>query len=115
MDVVSPRAQQKDDRYRRRIEVRYSAPGQPDQMGYSANISRTGMMIRTPRVLAPGTVLQLELKFPQGTVAVRGRVVWARTGPLQWLNSGRLGMGVKFVDPPADLIAIVTGKTPENP
>lgn len=111
---MSPRPQQKDDRYRRRIEVRYTAPGQAGQMGYSANISKTGMMIRTPRVLPPGTVLQMELKFPQRTVEVRGRVAWARTGPLQWLNSGRLGMGIRFIDPPADLIAIVTGKTQED-
>jgi hypothetical protein len=94
-------------RYRRRVEVRYSEPGRPERIGYSGNISTAGMMLRTPRVTAPGTLLSLQVRFPQGTIELTGRVVWAREGPLTWLSTGRIGMGIKFVDPPAALAELL--------
>jgi len=84
--------------------VHYAAQGRASQIGYSGNISNTGMMIRTPNVLAPGTVVELELRLPRGTMELAGRVVWARTGPMTWLATGRIGMGIRFVDPPDDLV-----------
>jgi hypothetical protein len=33
--------------------------------------------------------------------------MWAREGPLSWLPTGRIGMGIKFVDPPADLVTLL--------
>lgn len=80
-------------------------------MGYSGNISNTGMMIRTPNVLAPGTIVVLELRAPQERITLSGRVVWARTGPMSWLATGRIGMGIRFVDPPADLVSRLRGQT----
>jgi uncharacterized protein (TIGR02266 family) len=98
------RPRKPEQRFRRRLEVRYAKPGSAPQLGYSGNISNTGMMIRTPNVLPPGTVLELELRLPQGSITLMGRVAWARTGPLTWLATGRIGMGVRFIDPPADLV-----------
>ena len=83
--------------------MHYAAQGRASQIGYSGNISNTGMMIRTPNVLAPGTVVELELRLPRGTMELAGRVVWARTGPMTWLATGRIGMGIRFIEPPADL------------
>jgi hypothetical protein len=100
-----------DLRYRRRLEVHYAAQGHVAQIGFSGNISNTGMMIRTPNVLAPGTIVDLELRVPQGTIALSGRVVWARTGPMSWLATGRIGMGIRFIDPPADLVSRLRGLT----
>ena len=108
---MSPRPRQLDARYRRRLEVRYAAQGRASQIGYSGNISNTGMMIRTPNVLPPGTILDLELKAPQETIMLSGRVVWARTGPMTWLATGRIGMGIRFIDPPADLVALLRSRT----
>jgi uncharacterized protein (TIGR02266 family) len=95
-------------RFRKRVEVRYGVE-QPQFTGYSGNISRTGMMLRTIRVFAPGTLLVLELKFPDKTIVARGHVSWAREGSVQLLPTGRVGMGIKFVDPPDELHAIVEG------
>ena len=100
---MSPRPAGTTPRFRRRVEVHYHVEGHAVRIGYSGNISTAGMMLRTPRVLAPGTLLTLEVRFPQGTIVLDGRVVWAREGPLSLLSTGRIGMGIKFVDPPADL------------
>jgi len=95
-------------RYRRRVEVRYG-PAEPECAGYSGNISETGIMIRSTRVFAPGTLLNLELKLPDNTVKLRGKVTWAREGGVQLLPTGKVGMGVRFVDPlPPELAAILT-------
>lgn len=99
-----PKGKQTSHRARRRVEVRYG-PDEPRFIGYSGNVSRTGIMIRAVRVFAPGTILELELKFPADTFRLRGQVVWAREGPLHFLQTGRVGMGVTFVEPPADFLA----------
>jgi hypothetical protein len=98
-----PRPKQITSRYRRRIEVHITAPGQASHIGYSGNISMAGVMVRTPRVHPPGTILAIDLRFPSGSIHLTGRVVWAREGSLQWLASGRIGMGIKFIDPPPEL------------
>lgn len=103
---MSPlRPRQLDARYRRRLEVRYAARGRPSQIGYSGNISNAGMMIRTPNVLPPGTIVEVELRAPQETILLSGQVIWARTGPMSWLATGRIGMGIRFTDPPDDLVS----------
>lgn len=94
-----PRPQQLSRRARRRVEVRFGPEG-PDYLGYSRNLSRTGMMIGTLKVFAPGTVLELKLTLGEQIVSCRAEVVWAREGPVQWLNNGRVGMGIRFLGPP---------------
>lgn len=112
-----PRQRQSEGRRRRRIEVRYAvagggAAGRVPQIGYTGNLSVHGMMIRTPRVLPPGTLLTIDLRFPGRTLTVSGRVVWARQGPIEWLSTGKVGMGVRFVDPPAELADLVAAAAP---
>jgi uncharacterized protein (TIGR02266 family) len=101
---MSPRAKAKEMRLRRRLEVRYSDGSGPALMGYSGNLSRNGMMIRTMRVFPPGTRLAIELRFPNQTIRVNGEVAWAREGPMSWLATGRIGMGIKFDEAPPELI-----------
>ena len=93
-------------RLRRRIEVRYG-PRSPEHTGYSGNISRSGVMIRAVRIYGPGTPLMLELMFPGKKIVARGVVTWARQGSILLLPSGRIGMGLKFVAPPAELLALL--------
>ena len=93
-------------RYRRRVQVRYG-PGTPHFTGFSGNISESGIMIRAVRVFGPGILLNMELDFPGKTVRVRGRVLWAREGGLQLLPTGRIGMGVRFIDPPDEFFEVL--------
>src|SRR5574341_659391 len=101
-----PKGKQSSRRARRRVEVRYG-PDLPQFVGFSGNISRTGLMIRAVRLFAPGTVLNLELRFPGETISARGEVVWAREGSVQLLSTGRIGMGVTFLQPPANLLTFL--------
>ena len=94
-------------RYRKRIEVGYGLPGKAAFKGYSGNISRTGIMIRAIRVFGAGTILELEMHFPEGRIKARGRVRWAREGQLQYLATGRVGMGIQFLDPAPNLDDVV--------
>ena len=119
------REKQKEARTRRRLEVRYGDGRGATLMGYSGNLSPSGMMLRTPRVFPPGAVLHFELRFAGGKVTLRGRVKWAREGPMAWLHTGRVGMGIEFIDPPADFATLIasgpaeasrsgSGDTPES-
>ena len=102
------RRKQMARRYRRRVEVRFG-PAEPECTGYSGNISGTGIMIRATRVFAPGTLLNMELRLPKNTIKLRGKVTWAREGGVQLLPTGKVGMGIRFVNPPpAELVEILT-------
>jgi len=91
-------------RLRRRVEVRYGLE-EPTLAGYSGNISKTGMMIRCTRVFGAGAVLNLLLRFPEGDIPARARVSWGREGSITMLSTGRIGMGVRFIDPSPELLA----------
>lgn len=90
-------------RHKKRIEVRYGTDN-PTYQGYSGNISRSGMMIRTTRVFGPGTILKVEIKAPACNFVFDARVEWARAGTVQLLPTGRVGMGVRFIEPPEDFL-----------
>jgi len=76
-------------------------------------VAAAGKVLHLPMVLGgvvsvnnnPG--VNSELKFTGGTFHVRGEVVWAREGPVQFLSSGRVGMGITFLQPPADLLSFL--------
>ena len=100
---MSPRPKQETSRQRKRVEVRFGLD-KPQHIGYSGNLSTAGLMVRTTKVFPPGTVLAMELKLSEGIYALEGMVIWARSGDVQWLQSGRIGMGVMFVNPPEELL-----------
>jgi len=100
------KGKQQNRRARKRLEVRYGLD-EPRYIGYSGNLSKTGIMVRAVHVFPPGSVLNLDLKLPGGSVRARGEVIWAREGPPQWVMTGRIGMGITFIEPPAELLAHV--------
>ena len=106
--MVSPAATKSSParRSRRRLAVKYGI-GRARHIGYSGNVSGTGMMIRTIRVFEPGTVLNVEVELLARTVRLEGRVVWARAGELRWLPTGKIGMGIRFINPPDDLLELL--------
>ena len=66
-------------------------------------------MVGAARVFAPGTILHLELTFPETTFRLRGQVVWARAGTATYVATGRVGMGITFIEPPEDLLRAIKG------
>ena len=89
-------------RLRKRVEVRYGLE-EPDLTGFTGNLSASGLMIRTMRVFGRGTLLNVELVMPEGVIRARARVMWAREGSLTLISTGRIGMGLKFIETPAAL------------
>ena len=88
-------------RSRRRLMVRYGVNG-PEKTGFTGNVSETGLYLRTNAVFAPGSMLQVEIAFPERNWVLWGRVVWAKKVPPQLAHVLDCGMGVCFVDPPED-------------
>lgn len=89
------------DRAKRRILVRFRKDA-TDRQGYSKNLSATGVFVQTNMVGAPGSVIQVELEFPDAKFAMRARVAWAKKVPPQLAHILECGMGLQFVDPPPE-------------
>ena len=64
---------------------------------YAANISLTGIFIRTQQPRLPGTRLHFELKLPERRSLMRGvgEVVWSRPGAES--EERPAGIGVRFL------------------
>lgn len=86
------------DRVRKRIQVRYGPDG-PDKMAFAADVSASGVQLKTNNVLRPGTTVQVELKFPDRTFNLWARVAWAKQVPPQLAHTSHCGMGLKFIEP----------------
>lgn len=77
---------------------------------YTRNISTGGIFLKTDRLLDPNAVIELDIQFPDqlGKFHVKGKVVRLMTlshpeDPRKLLY----GVGVKFLDPPDDMVAII--------
>lgn len=101
---------EKQQRTRRtkRIEVRFG-PERPADLGFTIDVSETGLFIKTNTVYPPDTRLVLELSLPDRRVlSLRGRVMWAKRVPPQLARHLRkAGMGVELIDPPPEYLDLV--------
>lgn len=86
-------------RIKRRLRVMYG-PEIPSKVGFTADISESGLCIRSFIVYKPGELLLLELETPNGEVVrMEGRVHWARKVPPNLLRKVKnAGMGVKVIN-----------------
>lgn len=81
----------------RRHRVRLSLRMQPGDVASStADLSVSGVFVRSARVLVPGTVVRLVITTPTGPAWAEGVVRWARRVPPQLLAYTRGGMGVEL-------------------
>ena len=90
-------------RAKRRLIVRFGTHA-PDHTGFTRDVSETGLSIRTNSVLKPGSTIQVEVQFPDESFLLWARVIWAKKVPAQLAHVLDCGMGVCFIDPPADWI-----------
>ena len=88
-------------RLRKRLMVRYGVD-EANKMGFTKNISETGIFIRTNTVFRPGTTVHVQVQFPERTFSYWGRVAWAKQVPTQLAHVLECGMGVSFIEPPGD-------------
>ena len=85
---------QRAPRFTKRLEVKFSSGGDTYK-GRSSNLSQGGLFIRTKRVFAPGTTIDIELVLPDGTISfLKGIVRWAEKTHLAIKN----GMGIELME-----------------
>jgi len=85
---------QRHPRFRKRLEVKFSSGGDIYK-GRMSNFSLSGLFIRTNRVFAPGTTINIELVLPDGTITfLKGIVRWAERTHLAIRN----GMGIELLE-----------------
>jgi len=66
--------------------------------GRITEISRSGCYVDILNALPVGTQLELQISCDQGTVKLKGKILYVHAG---------IGMGVVFLDPPADQLEIL--------
>ncbi len=87
-------------RIRRRLQVKFSGPG-ASGMGFTENISATGMLLHSMAACKPGLTISGTMTIPgAGEVPFEARVTWLRriTGPLAQFTKN--SMGVTFTRAP---------------
>ncbi len=83
-------------RYTRRLPVRFGR-SKPELLGYTGNLSETGLFLATNHVAAQGALLGLSLELEHCKVPLRGSVAWSR---VEQQPGREPGMGLSLHSPP---------------
>jgi hypothetical protein len=73
-------------------------PGGPQILGRTGNVNRGGLFLRLPRLLPPGTALEVTLHTPKEPLTVEGAIVWVEP-PEIWKPGESIGHGFRFHAP----------------
>jgi hypothetical protein len=98
---VSSVDKRKDHRARRRVMVRYGTRA-TDKTAFTRNVSERGLFLQTNSVMAPGSTIQVKVQFPDREFHMWAKVRWAKRAPGQLAGIVAAGMGIKFIEPPAE-------------
>ncbi len=82
-------------RQRKRIPVNFGID-KVEKFGFTDDINHDGLFIRSTVVVKPGVVIKIEIKQPQGLIAMLGEVRWAKKVPPNVLSKLKGGMGVQI-------------------
>lgn len=86
-----------DPRHRKRLQLRYGLD-EPTKIGFTEDISDTGIFIRSPVVMQPGKILHVDLQAGNGThIRLKGRIMWAKRVPQNLMNKVKGGMGLRIL------------------
>jgi Tfp pilus assembly protein PilZ len=97
------------NRVARRLFVRFG-PEQAINIGFTGDISLTGVFIKTNTMFAPGSILKMEIELPDSTMLhLSGTVMWAKKVPASMVRHiKKSGMGVKIIHPPEEYTKFVS-------
>ena len=98
---TKPGQKRVQNRAKRRIMVRYGL-ATADKTAFTKNLSESGLFLMTNHVFKPGSTIQVQIQFPNETISLWARVVWAKVVPPQLSHVLECGMGLTFIDPPED-------------
>ena len=84
-------------RHRKRLQIKYGVE-EASRLGYTDDLSDTGLFIQAAIIQRPNTVLKLELTTPAGeVVALTGRVMWAKRIHPSLVRRLKGGMGIRLM------------------
>jgi len=85
-------------RINRRLAVRFG-PTQPEQLGYTIDISTDGLFIGASTVYKSGGVLLLQLTNREGEIVlIKGEIRWSQKMPAQYAHKVKSGMGIRILE-----------------
>ena len=98
------------NRVDKRLFVKFGKE-KPERVGFTVDVSPTGLFIKTTTVFQPGTTLRIELTLPdQRTLLITGQVMWAKQVPSSFLRlTKKSGMGVRLTPVSDDYKQFVVG------
>ena len=88
-----------EDRYKKRHRKRFLINfgiDKVEKLGFTDDMNHGGLFIRSAVVAKPGVTLKVEIKQPQGLIALIGEVKWAKKVPSNVLHKLKGGMGVEI-------------------
>lgn len=98
-----------DQRFRRRLPVRYVAAGRA-RAGFIADVSASGLFLLAPLLSwRDAEAVQFEVMLPDGPVVLAGRATWARVVPPPLMCAMRGGAGIRLHAPPERWLSFIRG------
>ena len=97
-----------------RYIVRYGLTRALECKSFVADISDTGLYLKTNRVFKPGSRIYMTIEIHKELFECEGEVRWAKRVPPGLERIARCGMGIKFSKVPQGLIDIYKGKLPSK-
>lgn len=70
-----------------------------EKTGFTMNVSRSGLFLRTNSIYKPGTTIQVEIVLPDRRFSLWAKVVWGKKVPPQLAHVLECGMGIRFLEP----------------
>jgi len=82
-------------RHRKRISINFGID-KIEKFGFTDDINHDGLFIRSAVVVKPGVTIKVEIRHPQGLIALIGEVRWGKKVPPNVLHKLKGGMGVQI-------------------
>jgi hypothetical protein len=97
------------DRLKKRLTVRFG-PDKAESLGFTGDLSGTGIFIKSSTVFPPGCNLLIEITLPSDRVLkMTGQVVWAKRVPSSLVRYvAKSGMGILLNDVPDDYYFVLS-------
>jgi Tfp pilus assembly protein PilZ len=85
-------------RHKRRFALRFGDT-EAKRLGFTEDISKEGMFVRTTNIYPPGATLTVKISMPDGIcITLEGRVMWAKRVPPQMARLvKKAGFGLKIL------------------
>ncbi|PLX99325.1 MAG: pilus assembly protein PilZ [Desulfuromonas sp.] len=89
----------KDARYRKRLTLKFGTGDDVSRVGFTEDISETGIFIRSTAPVAPNTILTVEITtLKEEKILLRGRIMWAKKVPQNMMHRIKGGMGLLITE-----------------